>query len=110
MTAQEKQQQQKRIEEMTKLEKVLEGLYSALRAITEDWPDGPHGQNPFTGNWRESRQVLEVSIKFTATRGGAAPTQIDIPAMYIEASDMGIDLQHRLRARIETIEKEMEKI
>lgn len=99
-----------RLEKYKKLKDALGLAYSALEKFTKDWPHGPHGQGPYTGNTRESRQIKSMTIQFTPTRGGSEAVEDSITDMHIEAWEVGRALAGMIKKRIETIEAEMEKI
>lgn len=110
MTNQEADNFEKRISRFRELEKLRSEMYSALDMITAGDPTGPCGQNPFTGNTRESRQVLDMTIVFSPTRGGAPPVKMTISNPHIEASGLGQALQSLIRAKIALVTQEMDKV
>lgn len=99
-----------RIVRYRKLEKYRDQIRTALDAVTKGWEDGPCGQGPFTGNYRESRQVKLLSIEFTATKGGSVAVDYEIDNLNIEASELGRFLEIALRSKLEAINAELEKI
>jgi hypothetical protein len=111
MIEQEVKEQMGRITRYRELERIRNEMYAALTKVTEDWKGiGPSDQGPFTGNTRESRRVRSMHVWFTKTQGGADAVDIEIPTMHIEASALGQSLASMLRAKIASIEAEMEKI
>jgi len=112
MTSQEAKLHSERVIHYTALEASLNKAYDALKALSNDgWKEtGPCGQGPFTGNTRESRQVISMSIKFSATRGGAEPVSQELENLNIEAWDFGKAVESMLRKRIEIISKEMDSV
>jgi hypothetical protein len=110
MTEQEAKEIMERVCKYRALEKVRDEVRTALEVITQPWTDGPCGQGPFTGNTRESRQVSQMTIQFTATRGGSPAVSVDIYKMHIEAHELGRALKEMLGAKLEAINAEIEKI
>jgi hypothetical protein len=110
MNTKEAETQAGRIEKFRELQAVRDKTVWALDAITKSDPTGPCGQGPFTGNTRESRQVKCLRMSFTQTRGGSPPVEISIDDLFVEASELGRELQRMLRARLERIEKEMSEV
>lgn len=110
MKEHEVKEQMERITKYRALERVRDEIYTALKAVTEPWKNGPCEQGPFTGNARESRQVRSMHIQFTATRGGAAAVNMEITNMHIEASELGEALQAMLLSKLEAVTAEMERI
>lgn len=90
--------QSERLKKYNQLTTLRTRIYKAIQTITENDPNGPHGQGPFTGNTRESRQVESMRIQFTETRGGAPPVEIWISDLNIEACELGRELEKLLRA------------
>jgi hypothetical protein len=111
MKAHEIKLQEERCLRYRALQTIRDDIQAALDAVTKPWPDtGPCGQGPFTGNTRESRQVSTMHIWFTKTRGGACAVDMTIGNMHIEAHELGRALEAMLRAKIETLNAEMDKI
>lgn len=110
MKENEVKQQMARITQFRALERQRDEIYAALKKVTEDWKEGPHGQGPFTGNTRESRQVNSMHIRFSMTRGGADSVEIDIQGMHIEACELGQCLSRMLQAKIDELNAAMEKL
>lgn len=110
MNEQEAKLQEERLQKYRELAFLRGQLYSALQIITEPHKEGPCGQGPFTGNTRESRQVRELQVFFSSTRGGAPAVELNIPNLNIEAWELGRALESILRAKIKLIGVEMEKI
>lgn len=65
---------------------------------------------PFTGNTRESRRVLGLTIRLSATQGGEKPTEVELRDLGVSAWLFGDNLKQQLREKLELIDKEMEKI
>ena len=111
MDEQEVKMQMGRVTKYRELEKVRDEIYAALKAVTEPWKDtGPHGQGPFTGNTRESRQVESMHICFTPTRGGAPAVNMSISGLHIEAWELGRAIEAMLRAKLEPINATIAKL
>lgn len=110
MNDREELSQSERISKYRELCKRRSEIYAAIKAISSPQPDGPHGQGPFTGNTRESRRVKSMHIQFTATRGGAAPVEMHIGGLHIEASELGRALESMLREKLGPINEAIEKL
>lgn len=112
MKEHEVKEQMARITQYRALEELRNKLLKAQRALTsEDWKEkGPEGQGPFTGNFRESRQVDYVHLYFTPTRGGAAAVDLRIYELGLEAHELGSFLWEHLCKKIEAVTAEMEKL
>lgn len=107
----ELKEQLARITKYRELEKIRNEIAAALKAVTEPWKDtGPCGQGPFTGNWRESREVRHMRIWFSETRGGAQAVDLQIGSMHISASELGRTLEAMLRAKLDVVDAEMAEI
>lgn len=104
------QNQKKRLAAYEKLTERRQKIVKALRALTDAWPHGPHGQGPFTGNMRESRQVEDIHIVFTPTLVGSPAVETDVFDLGIEAWDLGKFLEGKLREKLAVIDKEIEQI
>ena len=101
---------EKRLEQYRTLKTVRGRLESALDRLTAPWPDGPSGQNPFTGNARESRDVLSITIDFSATRGGSPAVYTKITDLNISAYDLGQAIETLIRKKLHLINAEIEKL
>lgn len=110
MSEQEVKEQTARISKYRALETLRDEILNALKAVSEPWENGPCGQNPFTSNTRESRQVRSMHITFTPTRGGACAVETEIPNMHIEAWELGHALAQMLQAKLELVRTEMESL
>lgn len=110
MKAIEVGQQLTRIELFRKLEARQEQIRAALRVLQEPCPDGPCGQNPFTGNWRESRDVEEIKMFFTKTKGGSPEVHATIEHLLVSASALKNFLVAELSRQYDQNMIEMEKI
>lgn len=93
--------QEKRLKQYRALVEIRDELDAALRGIATP---------PFTGNWRESRQVQSLTIQFTATRGGAPAVAMGLQDIHIEASDLGRALEILLQAKLTEVNGTIEKI
>lgn len=93
-----------------RLEKRANQLRMIIDTITEDDPTGPNGSGPFTGDWRESRKIESLLVRFTRTQGGSPPVTLDIGSLFIDAPSFGRHLEELLKKQLETIQAEMEKI
>lgn len=107
MTYQEFKHQKERTKKFAQLSERLEVIQQSISGIRRQDPAGPCHQGPFTGNTRESRRVLSLTISFSATRGGAAPVSTNISDLNISASDFGDFLTQQLNNEFETISKQM---
>ena len=102
--------QAKRIERFKKLDAARREIEASLKTITEPWPEGPSGQGPFTGNTRESRNVISMQITFSCTQGGASPVGMVLQNLNISAHDFGKLLEGMLRERLGWVTKEIEEL
>lgn len=109
MTAQEVAIQQKRIEKYESLERLREDARRALGTINEK-VGKDIDLNPFTGNTREARTVLNMQLDFSRARGGAEACEINIHNLFIDAYDLGVFLRQQLNKRIKDLTEEIEKI
>lgn len=113
MNSHEVQQQKKRIETYDKLSERRAEIREALDLLTGQRriaPDNPGAKDinyPFTGNTRESRRVLALSIDFTATLGTAPPMSLELDELHIPAWELGRFLQTCLQAQLDAIDKEI---
>jgi len=87
-----------------------EELFKLMRELTEGDPDGPCGQDPFTGNTRETRRVNAITIEFSKTLGGDPEVKYHYSGFSISAYDLGQFLKLRVQDGIETLTKEIEKL
>ena len=110
MTSQEVNIQQTRIEQWNKLNALQNDIFAAIKQLTENRPDGPCEQNPYTGNTRESRQVIWMHIGFTKTRGGANAVEDHLSNLNLEAYDLGRALEGMLREKLKKVQAEMDKL
>ena len=101
MTTEEAKRQQARLA----LYKGLEDALEKARAATIQLDNAA-----FTGNTRESRSVVELGIRFSATLGGAPECDLTIGPISIPAYDFAQFLREALRLRIERIKTEMDKL
>lgn len=102
--------QEQRLSKYQKL-KALRGKYrDALHVVTVNDPEGPHGQGPFTGNTRETREVLTMNLTFSKTLGGANMCGMQIEFPGIPAYDLGKFLKQQLEMKLNEIDKEIENI
>jgi len=102
--------QETRVAKYRALDHTRNEIYAAIKAVTEDDPSGPCGQGPFTGNMRESRQVASMMLHFSPTRGGAPAVDMSVAHLNIEASELGRFIEARLRAKLELVNAEIEKL
>jgi hypothetical protein len=110
MNAAEFKQQQDRIAEYQRLREYRDEVQKCLDAITEPDSDGPCGQNPFTGNTRESRRVTRIAFDFSPTRGGAPEVSRSLNYPHIEAHALGIALADMLRAKLSEVDAKITKL
>jgi len=99
-----------RLEKFKILKARRQEIINALRALTEDWKEGPCGQNPYTGNTRESRDVTSIYFKFSTTKGGAPPTDHTLSDLQIPAFDVRTMLEGILRKQLGTINTDIEDL
>lgn len=85
-------------------------LYATIAAIADPEPSGPHGQNAFTSNWRESRVVVNLTIEFSPTRGGAHAVNKHLEKLNVSAPRLGAFLLAELRDELKTVEKTMAEL
>lgn len=107
MTAQEMQLSEERVRKYRVLEEVLYDVRRALEKVTEPDPNGPCGQNPFTGNWRESRMVVSMTINFSKTKGGAEAVELQLDDINISAPELGSALEGMLRVKLKELHDAM---
>jgi hypothetical protein len=107
MTDQEYLDQSARLSKFNELTSRRKEIREALKLLTEPDPNGPCGQNPFTGNTRESRKVTDLQFGFTQTRGGAPGITLSVYDLNIRASDLGRAIEEMLRAELASVTKEM---
>lgn len=110
MTHNESEQQKKRLAEYDRLSQAAQGFRDALNKIEADDPDGPCGQGPFTGNTRESRDVLSLEVFFSRTKGGSAPVKKYLDGLKLGAWKLRALLAEDLREKIKTLEAAIEAI
>ncbi len=84
--------------------------YESLCAIRADDPHGPHKQGPFTGNTRESRNVVSLHIKFSTTKGGAPAVDMFIGPLNISAWQFGQSIAAMLEERLKELDKAIEEV
>ncbi len=110
MTIQELNHQADRVTRFKLLDALAAETHAALQRIENDYPDDPGGDNPFTTNTRESRTVINISVEFSPTKGGAAGVVHDFVRLNIPADELGQFLASKLRARLKDIDARMEVI
>lgn len=110
MNAQEAILQQERLRQYEALSKVEEQVREAIEEIERPWPGYEGNQGPFTGNWRESRDIIRIEIEFSKTKGGGREASAEIENLGISASEFGQAILGMLRRRLETILAEKDKI
>lgn len=106
MKEEDVKEQEKKISKYRELETIRSDARAALSIVA----DPQEGKNPFTGNTRESRQVISMTLHFTATRGTSPTVNTTIPELYIEAYELGVFLKEQLKKRLDKINAEMEAL
>lgn len=111
MTRQELLLSEQRALRYRAIEIIRDEVREALQKITEPWKEtGPHGQGPFTGNARESRQVKGVCFQFTPTRGGSPEVSLSVNGMHIEAWEVGKAFESLLRTKLDALNKQLDEV
>lgn len=115
MNEHEVAQQKKRLETYDRLRERRSEIREALDLVTGQRriaPDtNPKDINfPFTGNTRESRRVLALNIDFTSTLGTAPPMSLKLEDLNIPAWEFGRFLETCLKAQLDAINAEIEKL
>jgi hypothetical protein len=115
MNEHEVSHQKKRIENYDRLCERRSEIREALDLVTGHRriaPDtNPKDVNfPFTGNTRETRRVLTLNIDFSSTLGGSTPMSLRLDDLNIPAGELGRFLEARLKAQIDAINQEIEKL
>jgi hypothetical protein len=105
MTEKEATEQIQRVAKFRELEKRHGEVYAALESITSGG-----GENPFTGNWRESRQIKGLEVHCTKTRGGADAISFPLRDLGIEAHELGAFLREKLELELKRIKGMMDEI
>jgi len=85
-------------------------IHALIKEIEADDPTGPCKESPFTGNTRESRKVLGLSIQFSATLGRSPPVNKELGHLNISASKFADFIIGDLTAQLKAIQEEMEKL
>lgn len=92
------------------LQSRAEQIRTAMDQLTTDRPEDPNKTGPFTANMRESRKIEGIDIRLTKTRGGSPPVEMSLHGLGIEAYEFRQHLITLLSAKLEAVQKEMEKI
>lgn len=85
-------------------------IVEALHRVSEDDATGPHGQSPFTGNTRESRNITSIRLVFSPTLGGAVGVETGLTELQIPASILGDFLRKFFSAQLGSVTAEMEAL
>ncbi len=110
MNAQDVAMMQDKISRFQDLNSQRNELYEAIRIIDENNKGSLFQASAFTGNTRESRKVLSMTINFTRTLGGEAPTQVRIDDMHIDAWELGKFLKSQCQSKLDLVNAEIEKL
>ena len=70
----------------------------------------PSIANPFSGNWRECRNVNWIRIGFTPTRGGESGVSVCLNDLRISAFSLGSFIRAHLDDELRNINIEIEKL
>lgn len=104
----------KKMEDRTAQFRALETRSNQIRCaishLSLEDPTAPCRASPFTGNTRESRRIKVLNIEFTSTRGGGPPVSREIGDLLIPAWEFARQLEVILKAQLELVTAEMEKI
>jgi hypothetical protein len=104
MTDQEAKQQATRVEKYRSLNERLTQLLDLREQI------GTENASPFTGDYRESRQVQSLKIKFSKTRGGAPASDLTLSFLGINAYDFGQFLRKSIETQLAAIREEITQL
>lgn len=113
MDAREAAQQKLRIEKFTRLDSARYSIYATRKKMNEK--SGEEGtvrshSSPFTGNTRESRNIVSLKISFSPTCGGEPPRELELTDLHIPAWALGDAIEKLLSTRLAQLNAEIEKL
>lgn len=110
MTPQDAKHMEDRLGQYRVIESRVQKIRDAINQLTVNREDDPNGQNPFTGNARESRQIDGIDIQFTKTRGGSPPVAMSMFDLGIEAADFKNAMLSLLRKLLSDAMSELDEL
>lgn len=110
MTTDEAHTETQRLKKFNALNARQAEIYRIINCLNAPWPTGPHEQNPYTGNARETRRIKSLKIEFTTTLGGAPEVTDYLYNLGIEAYEFRQWLEGVLKDQQDALREEMRNL